>query len=265
MDVREFYAIPWVAESILEQCYRRFVTLQFDFGLARHYSDDEIDMLHKRRVQLWRVMEEPFYEIHQFRGDFNNPIDLAFFLKKGVMAFIPEVSTVFDLNRTDTIIIDLDPKSKEKFTFEDTRGATTVVAAALLTDGSELRKEFNVIDWKYRFSGNRSFHLYIRLDRPHPFIPMREAVKRSLDVVTKLYPKTLSYKHLQYADGSSRDDFILIDIGALSRHRCVRSLWSVHSKTNLVCVPVEDLVTFDKETASIEKVLERGKVEERFV
>lgn len=222
-------------------------------------------MLRQRRVQLWRDMEEPFFEIHQFRNDFNNPTDLAFFLKKGVMAFIPEVSTVYDLNRTDTIIIDLDPKSKDKFSFEDTRGATQVVSVALLTEGSELRKKFNVIDWKYRFSGNRSFHLYIRLDKPHPFVPLREAVKTSLDVVTKLYPNTLSYRHLQYADGTSRDDFILIDIGALSRHRCVRSLWSVHSKTGLVCVPVEDLATFDRGTASIEKVLERGKVEERFV
>lgn len=265
MDEKSFYATPWVAESILEQCYRRFVTLQFDFGLARHYSEDEIGMLRRRRVKLWRVMEEPFFEIHQFVGDVNNPTDLAFFIKKGVKAFIPEVSTVYDLNRTDTVIIDLDPKSKDLFTFEDTRNATMVVATALLDENSVFRRAFPLLDYKFRFSGNRSFHLYIRLDRPYPFVPLRDAVKKSLDVVTRLYPRHLSYRNLTDASGQSRTDYILIDIGALSRHRCVRSLWSIHSKTNLVCVPVEDLNSFSKDSAVIETVIERGKVAERFV
>lgn len=210
-------------------------------------------------------MDRPFYEIHQFKGDINNPLDLAYFVKAGVREFIPEVSTVYDLNRTDTIIIDLDPKDPAQFSFEDTRGATQVVAAALLTEGCALRQTYKVVAHKFRFSGNRSFHLYIRLDGPKRFEEVREAVKQSLDVAVKLYPSQLSYKNLRAPDGSGRKDYMLVDIGALSRHRCVRSLWSIHHKSQMVCVPVENLATFSRDCASMEAVVERGMVEEVFV
>lgn len=221
-------------------------------------------MLRQKRVKLWRETSNPFFELHQARGDVKNPTDLAYFLSQGVIEFIPEVSTIFDLNRTDTIIIDLDPKDPNKHSFEDTRQATKVVYASLLTKGSPLREALSVVSVKLRFSGNRSFHIYIRLDRPHRFEEIRDPVKASLDTVTKMYPRDLSYRNLRSADGSGRDDYILIDIGALSRHRCVRSLWSVHHKTKLVCVPVDDLDTFDRECSTMEAVLAKGKTLESF-
>jgi len=263
VDIREFYSTSWIAESLVEQFDRRFITLRFDHGMRRHYDERELQLLRERRITLWRLMDKPFFEIHQALGDRRNPVDLAYYLDQGVVEFIPEVSTIYDLNRTDTIIIDLDPKNPNLFDFEDTRGATKVVDVALCGQGSVLTTQFNVIDRKYRFSGNRSFHIYIRLDKPHHFEPVREAVKASLDVVTKMYP-VLSYKNLRAADGSGRDDYILVDIGALSRHRCVRSLWSVHAKTLKACVPVENLDSFQRETATLEAVLARGRVEEKF-
>lgn len=264
MDASAFYSTNWIAESLLNQFNRRFLTLRFDFGLRRHYSEAEMRLLHAKRVRLWRMMPKPFIEIHQFLGDVNNPVDLAYFLKIGVQEFIPEVSTIYDLNRTDTIIIDLDPKDPELFSFEDLREATKVVDTALLTSGSALMTDFNVLARKMRFSGNRSFHLYIRLDKPHHFEELRAAVKKSLDVVTEMYPDRLSYRNLRDSRGQGRKDYILIDIGALSRHRCVRSLWSLHHKTALACVPVADVATFQKDEASTDIVLERGPVEEIF-
>ena len=261
----EFYSTDWIAEALLKQCYRRFVTLRFDYGLARHYNDSELRMLRQKRATMWRVMEEKtFYEIHTFTGDKNNPTDLSYFIKAGVKEFIPEVSTVFDLDRTDTVIIDLDPKDPNRFSFEDTRQATDMVLRALVSPGMPFVSEFKVEAVKLRFSGNRSFHIYVRVDRPHRFPELREAVKKSIDLVTAHNP-LFTYKNLRGPDGHGRKDYLLIDIGALSRHRCVRSLWSLHHKTGLVCVPVPNLHTFDRESATPEKVLAAGPVEERFV
>lgn len=252
-----FYTISWVRQSLLSQFRNRYVTVRFPYGLRRHYSEWEQRQLQSYKLELWRREENPFFEIHD-HGDNNNPTHLDFFIKRGAVEWIPEVSTVFDLDRSDTVIVDLDPKDPT-YTFDQLKGATRVVHTALCSPGSPLVTECKVRAWKFRFSGNRSFHIYIKLDRPYEFPPVREIVKKSLKVVTDMYPQ-LSYQNRR----SGNDNFILIDIGALARHRCVRSLWSLHYKTALACVPVTDVESFQREQASPEVIVRQGEQTEVF-
>jgi hypothetical protein len=261
---RQFYATDWVAGSLVNQFKHRYVTVRFDYGMRRHYSEDELHRLNVLQKDMWGSGDNPFFEIHSYNGKADDPTDVSYFIARGAVEFIPEVSYIYDIDRTDTIIVDLDPKDPVMFSFEDTRGATQVVTAALLTKGSPLDKAVVIEEHKYRFSGNRSFHLYIKLSKPHPFEYLRNAVKMSLDVVTEMYPQ-LSYKNYRSPDNKiSRTDYILVDIGALSRHRVVRALWSMHAKTGLVCVPVQDIKTFDRSEADPSAVLSKGFVAEKF-
>lgn len=262
MHPNDFYSIPWIGQSIVSQCKDRFVTVRFNYGLRRHYSAAELKWLQDIHATLRGVQygsqEQPFFEIHRAYHQYDNPTDLQWYARNGGVEIIPEVSQIYDLDRTDTVIIDLDPKDPAIFSFDDLRGATKVVYAALCTKGSPLMAQFNVEAVKFRFSGNRSFHIYIKLDKPYHFHPLREAVKESLDIAIGMYP-SLSYKNLR-----NRSDYILIDIGALARHRCVRALWSLHHKTGLVCIPVQNIDTFKREEASLDAVRAKGAVQEVF-
>lgn len=259
-----FYQVDWIADAITEQCRRRYVTLRYDFGMRRHYNPQELQALRSYGVTLCGrdSVAEPFFELHERAKNPNNPADIAYFVKNGVVEFIPEVATYHDLDRTDTAIVDLDPKSKELFSFDYVKWATRVVHAATTVKGGPLDVNFKVQGWKFRFSGNRSLHLYIRLGKLFPLNDIREVLKETMEVVNVQYP-VLSAVNLRGKNGESApNNYILVDIGAMSRHRCVRSLWSLHAKTGRVCVPVDNVDKFQPETASQEEVLRRGPVQE---
>jgi len=269
MSRAEFYGIPWVQQEIVRQGHHRYMTVRYEWGMARHYAKWEMGAISRNETQLWGKPPEngknPFIEIHKAEGDTYDPTDFSYFLRKNVIEFIPEVSTVNDHGRTDCLIIDLDPKSKD-FTWDDLITATKRTIDCLLTpsledDGvplTQTQEEFSVRDWKLRFSGNRSFHIYIQLDKRVNFLVARDAVKRLLNEEED--------DHYTYHNVRGRDDFVLVDIGAIARHRCVRSLYSVHAKTGLVCVPVprDGLDQFGFESALPERVVAQGPTGERF-
>lgn len=266
-DYQKFYLTPWVKTALADQFKRRYMTMRWDGFMRRHYNYQEIEALKTYRVKLLGRPDEgqtPFFEVHGSWGSINNPVDIEYFINAGAQEFIPEVSYINDLDRTDTIIIDLDPKDPKMFDFEATRMATKIVHAALCVKGGPLDVNFKVLGWKFRFSGNRSFHIYIRLGRLYRFEELRTIVKENLNPVIEIYPH-LSYTNLRGGkNGPPRTDFMLVDVGALARHRCVRSLWSLHHKTRMACIPVENLDTFDRKEAFVDAVLQKGAVSEVF-
>lgn len=249
-----FYGTGWVAQSIVDQCHHRYVTIRFPYGLRRHYNAAEKNLLNGQGVVLLNPIDNPFIEIHDPLG--MGPTSLLHFVMQGAMEFIPEVSTVFDLSRTDTVIIDLDPKGP--FTWDHVKQATMLTHDALCRPDSVLNAVAPVKATKFRYSGNRSFHIYIRLDRLYPFEVLRDAVKKSLHPLIVANPGTLTYS------AKDSEHKLLIDIGALSRHRCVRSLYSLHGKTGRSCVPVYDVGKFDISWAERAAVLTRGLEQEAF-
>jgi DNA primase catalytic subunit len=120
-----------------------------------------------------------------------------------------------------------------------------------------LNQVYPIRGWKFRFSGNRSYHLYIKFWWLHELKQVREIVKSALDVVCGMYSQ-LTYS------ASDAEGKIYIDIGAIAKHRCVRSLWSLHNKTGRVCIPVSNLKTFKREDAELDKVISIGEVKEIF-
>jgi len=240
MDRAAYYGVPWVRSAILDQCRGRYVCLRFPDRLQRHPGRGEREVT----PDMWY---SDFIELMADEG--NSPRSVQYWINRGVQEFIPEVTTKWDLDRSDFFVIDLDPKSPD-FNFRQLKIATVVVQRAVVANDNLrvlLLPHFNL-----RFSGNRSFHLYFRLKSPLDLVWIREQVKFALDAVTS---KTgvLSYRNIK-----DRNDYILVDVGAIARHRCVRSLWSVHHKTNRVCVPLamEDLMKFDPTTATMEAVLD---------
>lgn len=260
MDFKDFYKTPWVSKGLCDQFWNRYINIRFSFGMRRHYNSSELKLISEQRLKLRGTDENPFFEIHSV-GHRKDPTSLTYFIEQGAIEFIPEVSEIFDLDRTDTIIIDLDPKNPE-FDFDALRYASYDVLTCLLgtncAEGPNLSEDVVIKRYKLRFSGNRSFHLYLKLNGLHTFPVIRELVKTRLDTLTG------SRTDLSYKNVRDRKDYILVDIGAIARHRCVRSLWSVHAKTGMVCVPVSDLFSFDRESATIDNVLSGGYVEELF-
>lgn len=276
-DPKLFYSTPWVAEGVVAQCHRRFVTLRWSpteqsQGMRRYYSDQELVTLRENRTDMWgqpsvdeQRRTKQFFEIHGSWQSRTNPVDFHYFVNRGAVEFIPEVSYINDLERTDTVIVDLDPKSPELFGMPHLRWATKVVEAATTVKGGPLDINFKILAHKLRFSGSRSFHIYIRLNKLYPMDEIRTVLKQNLDPVTAMFP-VLSYQNSRGGTqlGPAKNDFILIDCGALSRHRCVRSLWSIHHKTGRVCVPVSSVEDFDINQSTVEEVLKRGPVKEIF-
>lgn len=270
MTPREFYAIDWVSDSIIHQCHRKYVTLRYKMAdgecpLRRYYTESELRDIHSRKDRLFGAENEGkfFFEI-QGAGNIHNPLDLHYHAARGLMEVIPEVSEINDLERTDTIIVDLDPKDPQKFGMDHLKWSTNAVYSMIAAAGGPVDGNFKIEATKFRFSGNRSFHIYMRLQKRYPFVEIRKALKASLEPLTNQYP-FLRYQNMKTTKaGPPPSDFILIDIGAMSRHRCVRSLHSLHYKTGLVCVPVTDINGFEIGMSKVEHVIANGPVREVF-
>lgn len=265
MEPHQFYSTPWVMKELCGQFRNRYVNIRFPYGMRRHYNKHELNIISSNGIQLVGNDDRPFFEISSLSG--MSPTSIGYFIKQGAVEFIPEVSVINDLDRTNVIIIDLDPKSLD-FDFEDLRNVTYKVLMCMLGYRYEngrlveckidLTNEVTVEKYKVRFSGNRSFHLYLLLNRLVDFVELRKIVKERLDPLCE-EDETLSYRNIR-----DKNDYILIDIGALARHRCVRSLWSMHHKTRRVCVPVRDIFSFGRDEAIPENVIARGPTKELF-
>jgi hypothetical protein len=269
--ISEFYSTPWVREAIYHECENRNVAIRQSWGMIRHYT--AADMKRFQGKTPARPLYMDFIQFQSAGTQPDHPADVQFWVNRHTYEFIPEVSTVYDLDRSDYCIIDLDPKDPVLYDFEDTRAATKLVLETLmgpLGDGAPLKRlDLPVTGYKLRFSGNRSFHIYIGFAQRMPLVAMRDAIKKVLDGSLESSmeePFSVNGKELRlsYHNVRDRKDFILTDIGAIARQRCVRSLYSCHAKTGMVCVPVKNLVAFKRESATIEAVLARGHEPEEY-
>lgn len=265
--IKSFYSTPWVRKAIFDQCQERNVCIRHDWGMVRHFNKTESDKLAARGVS---PLLEDFIQFQSCGTAVDSPADIQYWINKHTLEFIPEVMSVYDLDRSEYFVVDLDPKDPNIFSFEDTRRATQLVLVALFGpdgDGAPLKaRGVPVNGYKLRFSGNRSFHIYGGLSERLELKKIREAVKDILDhaIEPSMEAPFDDKLRLSYHNIRDRKDFILVDIGAIARHRCVRSLWSVHAKTGFVCVPVENLNTFQRDSAEMTKALAAGPQEERY-
>lgn len=274
MEPKEFYSLPWVAQAIVDQARHRYMTVRFEWGMCRHLIRGDLAeaklAIGKGTVPWVALDSNPFIEIHSASGE--GPYSLDYWVRRGAIEFIPEVSDVHDLDRTDVVIVDLDPKD-EKFQWQDLVDATKKVMETLLgtvqPEGVAFHKANGALpldqvglpvrDCKLRFSGSRSFHIYIQLEKRTDFPTIRTALKKLLDPL-----EVESAGNLTYHNVRDRKDFILVDIGAVAKHRCVRSLYSMHAKTGRICIPVKQIDGFDKERSAAPVVVQRGVESERF-
>lgn len=236
-----------------------------DAPLRRYYTESELSIVQNKKIPLYGYQNEGrnFFELHT-TGNSQSPVDIQYHANRGMIEVIPEVSEINDLERTDTVIIDLDPKDPKLFGMDHLKWSTAAVYTTVTVKNGPLDGNFKILATKFRFSGNRSFHIYIRLQKKYQFEDIRKTLKTCLEPLTKLYP-VLRYQNMRTTNvGPPRTDFILIDVGAMSRHRCVRALWSLHNKTNLVCVPVTDINSFDISQSEVANVLRNGSVHESF-
>lgn len=220
-----------VRELVYVQCKDRYVAVRFESGLQRHFGV---------REHLY-VRSGDYILVTKPNGV--DPTGLQYWINAGVLEFIPEVSRIYDLERTDTAIIDLDPKD-DSFGFDQVKEAVVLVM-----DRVRISKIGGILKdtYRLRYSGNRSIHLYLDLTQMVSLF----ALRKELQLVLGQMSGWLSCKNLE-----GRKDYIYIDIGAMAVHRCVRSLWSLHHKTGKACVPVVDLKSFDPGSATIDAVLD---------
>lgn len=255
MDARTYYSDERIADAVVRQCRHRYVALRSSDGeMRRHYSDAARQRCFDWNLSCWPgpEMSTGFVEIHRVRGA-EDPTALQYHVERGLVEVIPEVSIAWDLERSPILCIDLDPKFDMKL--DDLKGQLDWIARAfpvgLPIEGAP------VVGRKVRFSGNRSLHLWLALERPVPMAAARLAVEKALMPLVKSRPiLTLDVKQ----DGR----VVYVDTKTIAKHRCVRCLYSLHLKTGLCCVPVFDLHTFQREHATPEEVLRIGPQQEVF-
>lgn len=251
----DFYMSPRIATAMLPQLRFRYVALRTLSAMFRHYDTDGIAKLLKYDSDLWLPTENPFVEIHRATGP-DDPLSLEYHVRRGVIEFIPEVTTIFDADRSATILVDLDPKSMQ-IGLADLLFAASLVTLAL-GPNSQFDGGGRVRGVKYRYSGNRSIHVILKLDKLYPVNELRSAVRAALEPLVRSYPTHLSLDNMPIGS------YIYLDCNAIARGRAVRALYSLHHKTGLACVPVPTLETFDIRQADPEFVLRNPLVDEAF-
>ncbi len=204
---------------------------------------------------MWRPEgDKPLIEIHRARGS-ADPTSLEYQVDHGAAEVIPEVSTVFDLDRSPVVTVDLDPKMD---CTDDFLVQTTGVILQLLGQNGRLAANYKIMGVKVRFTGNRSMHVIVGFAKPQKLDEVREAVRDALKTICG--PKSMFSTEPEVGDRK----FFYLDIGVIAKHKCVRSLYSLHAKTGLVCVPVPDILSFRREHAEPKYVLKTGPIEELF-
>jgi hypothetical protein len=114
ISLTQFYLTPWVAESIVQRAKFRYFAARLSADiLKRNYSKQDLCLESKNK--LWG--DGKHIELHNASTDISDITSLGYYLNKGVVEFIPETSTIFDPDRSDVIVIDIDPKGD--FTWED--------------------------------------------------------------------------------------------------------------------------------------------------
>jgi DNA primase len=256
IDPLTYYGDTRIADAVTRECRHRLVMVRTANAIVRHYHADAARRLADWSISRWPSSHndrtDPFIEIHRPAGP-GDPTSLEYHVRAGVIEFVPEVSKVWDLERAPTFCVDLDPKF-------DIAPSLLIECMRMLADrlkpGTVLHSR-SVIDRKFRFSGNRSLHMWVALDLPAKLDTIRAAVKERLEPVIK------STK-LMTLDLTRQGNVVYVDLGTIAKSKCVRALYSLHAKTGLCCVPLDNLEQFDRSQADPAVVLRDGPRTERF-
>lgn len=241
-----YYSTPWVANAIVRQCRLKYTTVRYPNALLRHYRRPINEDI---ASNMWLPVTKsgnPFFEIHRVGDDPRDMLSFRHFVESGAVEFIPATSRVYDLDRASTVCVDLDPKVDIDLHVQK---EILIAVYRCLSPGTFFAAKRGLVGCEFRHSGNRSFHVWLHLQRPSNLAGLKADIKEALTPFVNTN-KGFTFDNQENAT-------LLLDCGSLARNRCTRSLWSLHWKTSRVCVPVPDIKAFRVEDTEIEEVHRR--------
>jgi DNA primase len=246
---------PWVIVYKAKQYYPIVADTVFEFCKDRY-------------VGFYCLFTEQRFFRRDFRGKkivLRSPKDLLFFINIHYIDVIPCVHRI-GIQRPDWLVVDIDPGPKVDF--------KKTKEVAELTYKIFERLELNPA---LKFSGSRGFQVWslikeFQLPENYQPLTLRGESKREKNYFSlfadfvRLIQKEVDEELPRITTSETlgkeeREDKILLDSASMKPLGLVRSPYSVHSKTGLVSLPLQqrELKKFELQEATTEKTLERFK------
>lgn len=255
MDPVLYYSDPRVGQRIADACRFRYCMIRNRDGkVVRHFSPRALKTIQRYELSLWRPdIDNPRIELHRHDG-VSDPRSIAWMAQnEEAIEIVPDMSRLHDIKRSPYCCVDLDPKVDVPL---PKLIELTDIVATQTAPGGPLGSLLPVVGQKFRWTGNRSFHIWSVFNKPIEFESIRTALEKVLEPVCSIFP--ILSLDLQRPDG------VYVDIKVNASGKAVRSLYSLHYKTGMACVPVPKLANFDIRSAQPERVLETGPSAEAF-
>ena len=262
---RRYY--PKVARAILPYLTGRPVSV------IKVFSGKQ-DPIHQ--IEPLFVRYKKYRPVPQFIS-ISSESELLAYVDDHCVDFIPYVSR-FNSNYPDYLILDLDAGERLK---QDEKGFLLVKAVAEVIVNL---MESTQINYLLKFSGSRGFQVWAALDNSNTLISgksdvyafyrqvaiaVRNNVEKQMEQ-DKSWISEYGLKDVKWpvtsavvAKKEERADQILIDWSSMKPNGDVRAPYSMHYKTGLISLPIKasELRTFNRENASIERVLSGPVIE----
>jgi len=138
-------------------------------------------------------------------------------------------------------IVDVDPRPEVPF--EDTKKLTQELVDFLKEAFSDILDNIQVY-----FSGNRGFHIYLNWKKEMNVTEMRQELRKALEnfLIQKKDPKVK-------LELPTRNDETRLDITIYHPGGSIRVPYSLHKKTGLAAIPVNNIMEFDPKSAIVVK------------
>lgn len=217
-EVRSYYMDPKIRGKIIPQLTGRPAML------VQHHGDPVVRRKDKKGAEI--MIEEGA------QGP-DNPADYVNWVHQHTVEFHPVHG-----EEVDHLYVDIDPKGNVPW--EKTKEITKMVATVL-------RGEPDVTGAKIVYSGGRGFYVKAPLQQPVKTDKARSRLQKILAQIPEHVPMATL--------GIPGPSQVRLDTSTLHSKGSLRAEYSINGKTGLVSVPVHDLAGFEKEHATVKRVL----------
>jgi DNA primase len=222
-DIYSYYLDPKVRKKLIPQLTERPTMV------IQKFEEDEPVVRRKKPGKDQEITIE-----EGFKGE-SDPSDYMYWVSKRTIEFHPTHGET-----VDHLYVDIDPKGS--VVWDRTKEVVRQVANAL-------RKEPDVKSTRIVYSGGRGFHVKAKLSAETDTNKARERLKKALAPLTE--------EQADVTLGMAGSKQIRLDLSTLHDKGSLRAEYSINKDTGLVSLPVSNIAQFQKEDATIQKVMSK--------
>ena len=220
-EIYDYYMTPKVRKKLIPQLTQRPTMV------IQKFEDEEPVIRRKKPGKDQEITIE-----EGFKGE-SDPSDYMYWVSKRTIEFHPTHGET-----VDHLFVDIDPKGS--VVWDRTKEVTRQVANAL-------RKEQDVKSTRIVYSGGRGFYVKAKLSAESDVNKARERLKKVLAPLTE--------EQTDVTLGMAGSKQIRLDLSTLHDKGSLRAEYSINKDTGLVSIPVSNIAQFQREDATIQKVM----------